>query len=89
MFLTYDITRNETFMNLHEWLKEVRQNGNEDVRIYLIGNKTDFEEDREVSYERALEFAKQNNIHMVFETSAKTGANVEDVFSIAGKEIFL
>jgi hypothetical protein len=26
---------------------------------------------------------------MVFETSAKTGANVEDVFSIAGKEIYV
>lgn len=25
---------------------------------------------------------------MVFETSAKTGHNVEDVFSIGGKEIF-
>ena len=26
---------------------------------------------------------------MVFETSAKTGCNVEEVFSIAGKEIFM
>jgi hypothetical protein len=26
---------------------------------------------------------------MVFETSAKTGHNVEDVFSIAGKEILM
>lgn len=54
MFLVYDITRNETFMNLTEWLKEIRQHGNEDVRIYLIGNKSEMEDDREVSYERAL-----------------------------------
>lgn len=76
-------------MNLAEWLKEVKQHGNEDVRIYLIGNKSEVEEDREVSYQRALEFAKLNDISMVFETSAKTGQNVEDVFSIAGKEILL
>ena len=54
VFLVYDITRNETFMNLSEWLKEIRQHGNEDVRIYLIGNKSEMEDDREVSYERAL-----------------------------------
>lgn len=76
-------------MNLTEWLKEIRQHGNEDVRIYLIGNKSEMEDEREVSYERALQFAQLHNLHMVFETSAKTGHNVEDVFSIGGKEIFL
>ena len=89
VFLTYDITRKETFLSLDQWLKEVRENGNEEVKIYLIGNKSEMTKEREVPYERALEFAKKNNIHMVWETSAKTGFNVEDVFSIAGKEIYL
>ena len=47
------------------------------------------EEQREVQFERAIEFAKSHNIHKVFETSAKTGNNVEDVFSCSGKELFL
>ena len=59
------------------------------MRIYLIGNKSELEDEREVTFERAMDFARQNQIHMVFETSAKTGANVEDVFSIAGKEIYV
>ena len=67
----------------------MRENGNEEVKIYLIGNKSEMAKEREVPYEKALEFAKKNNIHMVWETSAKTGFNVEDVFSIAGKEIYL
>ena len=46
------------------------------------------EEQREVKFERALEFAKSHGIHKVYETSAKTGDAVEDVFSIAGKELF-
>ena len=46
------------------------------------------EEQREVQFDRAIEFAKNHNIHKVFETSAKTGSNVEDVFSCAGKELF-
>lgn len=47
------------------------------------------EEEREVQMDRAIEFAKQHAIHKVFETSAKTGDNVEEVFSCAAKELFL
>ena len=48
MFLTYDITRDETFANLVDWLKEIQQHAAEDVKVYLIGNKCDFEDQREV-----------------------------------------
>ena len=89
VFLTYDITRDETFANLVEWLKEIQNHAAEDVKIYLIGNKSEMEEQREVFKERAIEFAKEHNIHKVFETSAKTGNNVEEVFSCAAREIFL
>ena len=47
------------------------------------------EEEREVTKDRAIEFAKQHAIHKVFETSAKTGDMVEEVFSCAAKELFL
>ena len=60
----------------------------EDVKIYLIGNKAEIEDQREVQFDRAVEYAKMNSIHKVFETSALTGKNVEDVFSCAGKELF-
>lgn len=89
VFLTYDITRDETFANLVDWLKEIQQHAAEDVKIYLIGNKSEMEEQREVQFDRAIEFAKSHGIHKVFETSAKTGNNVEDVFSCSGKELFL
>lgn len=39
-------------------------------------------------FERAVEFAKSQGIHKCFETSARTGQNVEEVFSCAGKELF-
>lgn len=88
VFLTYDITRDETFENLRSWLKEIKQHAAEDVRIYLIGNKSELESAREVNFDRAVEFARQNGIHKCFETSAKTGQNVEEVFSCAGKELY-
>lgn len=73
VFLAYDITRDETFENLRSWLKEIKQHAAEDVRIYLIGNKSELESAREVNFDRAVEFARSNGIHKCFETSAKTG----------------
>ena len=49
VFLTYDVTREETFANLGDWLKEIKQHASEDVRVYLIGNKAEMEEQREVT----------------------------------------
>ena len=83
------MTRDETFANLQDWLKEIQMHAAEDVKIYLIGNKSEMEEQREVQFDRAVEFAKQHGIHKVFETSAKSGNNVEDGFSCSGKELFL
>jgi len=83
------VQRDETFASLPDWLKEIHDHAAEDVKIYLIGNKADDEKKREVSKERALEFAREYNIHKVFETSAMSGNNVEEVFSCAAREIFM
>ena len=88
VFLTYDITREETFFNAQDWLKEVVENASEDVVVYLVGNKAELESQREVQFEAAVEFAKNHKIAMVFETSAKTGNNVEDVFTCAIKDVY-
>jgi len=89
VFLTYDITREDTFINVLEWLKEVKQNANSDILIYLLGNKAELEEEREVTKDRVDEFCKAYKIDRFFETSAKTGFNVEDVFSLAAKELYV
>lgn len=39
--------------------------------------------------EQALKFAENNRIHKVFETSAKIGSTVEEVFMCASKDILL
>ena len=57
MFLTYDITREETFNNLEGWLGEIKRNAAEDVKVYLIGNKCELEDERQVTLQRAQEFA--------------------------------
>ena len=62
------------------WLEEVRQNGNPDMTIMLIGNKCDLDTRRQVSTEEGDRFAKENNL-IFLETSAKTAFDVEAVRS--------
>ena len=57
VFLTYDITRDETFNDVADWCNEVKQHASEEVRIYLVGNKSELTDQREVTFERALDFA--------------------------------
>ena len=61
------------------WLKECRDMCYKDILICLIGNKTDLEEKREVSYEEGKNFAEENNL-LFFETSAKDGNNIQEIF---------
>ena len=56
--------------------------------VYLIGNRVDQEDQREVQKQAAVDYCKANKIDKFFETSALTGFNVEDVFSLAAKELY-
>ena len=78
--LVYDITRRDTFTHIETWLQEVKEHGNPDMVIMLIGNKADLgETKRRVSTEEGERFAKTHGLIFI-ETSAKTAYNVEEAF---------
>jgi len=77
--VVYDISNENTFKNIKDWIDDVRAQSPKNIYIMLVGNKNDLENKRQVSYEMGLEFANSNNINFI-ETSAKTGENVENVF---------
>ncbi|XP_036381002.1 ras-related protein Rab-30-like [Megalops cyprinoides] len=79
LILTYDITCEDSFRCLPEWLREIEQYANSKVVTVLVGNKIDLVERREVSRQRAEEFAESRNMHYL-ETSAKESDNVERLF---------
>lgn len=78
--LVYDVTRRRSFDQVTRWLEEARQNGNPGLSIALVGNKTDLDSSREVSESEGAKFAEDHGL-LFIETSAKSGAQVDQAFS--------
>ena len=80
VLLIYDITKRDTFKNLDFWIKDLEDNSDIDnLFIYLIGNKNDMEDKREVSWVEANNYAKEKKLPYI-EVSAKTGNNIQKLF---------
>ena len=89
IMIVYDVTNQETFDSLKNWIQSIKDNmGNdfmERVPIVIIGNKIDSDE-REVKTEDAESFCKQQN-YPYFETSAKTGENIDSTVRFLVKKV--
>ncbi|XP_047315005.1 ras-related protein RIC1 [Impatiens glandulifera] len=79
IIVVYDVTEQESFNNVKQWLSEIDRYANENVNKLLVGNKCDLEENREVSYDAGKAFADELGIPFM-ETSAKDSTNVEQAF---------
>ena len=87
--LVFSVTDKKSFELLDHWIKNI--NDLVDIKskiLILAGNKADIDDDeREVSREEAENYANQNNI-LYFETSAKSGLNIKEVFNKLYEDIF-
>lgn len=79
LVLVYDITHLRSFERVSGWVDNVRKSAPQDVVIFLVGNKSDKQYKRVVSHEKGQELAESYNIKF-FETSAKMGTGVNEVF---------
>ena len=85
--ICYDITEENSFNHVKNWLSEIEKNVN-GIFIILVGNKCDLNDNRKISYENAESFAKENNMFYI-ETSAKNNVNVNKLFDIIADKIAL
>ena len=88
VILVYDITNLESFTDLKLWINSIKENLGEEkesIPSIIVGNKIDLGE-REISLEEANKFCKDNN-YEYFETSAKTGENIDKSFRALVKKI--
>ena len=76
ILLVYDCTEEVTFNNIQNWLKQIDQHAVPNVKKILIANKADRpENEKKVDAARGQALADQHGLSF-FETSAKSGLNV-------------
>ena len=86
ILLLYDVTDKESFKNLSNWLIEIEKNASKNILRILIGNKSDLEDKRVISYAQGKEFADTYGLKFI-ETSAKKNLNVSEAFEPLGREL--
>nr|ABD65440.1 Rab21-like [Suberites domuncula] len=77
--IVYDITREKSFEEAQEWVRELESKVDSNLSLCVVGNKCDLSGEREVSREQGLEFAHQIGA-MFTETSAAQNSGVKEAF---------
>ena len=87
ILLLFDVTKKSSFFACKNYLEEVRMNSEKKCIVYLVGNKIDLENERQITKEDAESFAEQENIKYI-ETSAIKNMRVEEAFTSLLNDIY-
>ncbi len=85
-FIVFDVTNPGSFEHVVNWHSDVMDICGK-VPCFLVGNKTDLRNDRRISRDVGSELANKLDLEF-FETSAKTGEKVDDVFELMAKKLY-
>ena len=86
-FIVYDITRKNTFDNIDKWISDLKTNGDQNIAIIIIGNKSDLDDKREVQTEEGIKKSDEHKTAFM-ETSALNGDNINNAFEELIEQIY-
>ena len=84
--VVYDISSRDSFNNVSTWIEDCKNQSPKTIFMVLVGNKSDLNDKRQVNTEEGQELADKYGLQF-YETSAKTGDNVEAIFFNSADEI--
>jgi len=84
--LVYDITDQDSFQRVKNWVKELRKMLGTSVILCIAGNKTDLEKNRTVPEQDAIQYADSVGAFH-FQTSAKLNQGIEEMFNNLAKRM--
>lgn len=80
--LVYDITNRQSFVNIRDWLEQLRTHSySYEPLAILVGNKTDLHLERSIEKSDGERLATKCGMNYI-ETSAKSGENVREAVDI-------
>jgi Ras-related protein Rab-11A len=85
--IVYDTTQKTSFENIDKWMAEIKDKSSKDMKLMIVGNKTDLKDERQVKTEEALVKAKDLEAP-IMEASALDGSNVKEAFYDLLKEMY-
>jgi small GTP-binding protein len=80
--VVYDVTARETFERLKYWLEFARVHSPTDCQLFLVVNKVDLYETREVTFEEGMRYSEEKRLAGYAETSAKSGEAIDVLFEL-------
>ena len=86
IILIYDVTDEQSFDNVSNWINQIKEEASDNVIIFLVGNKIDDVDHRKIQIENGENLANTFKLEF-FETSAKTGENVQKTFQTLVQKI--
>ena len=84
VILVFDLTNKETLDLVNYWADCIKKNNRDNIGMILFGNKSDLENDRDVTYEEGKNLADKLGCQY-YEGSAMNGDNVEFVMNEIAK----
>ena len=85
--IVYDTTQKSSYENIDKWMVEIKDKASKDMKLMIVGNKTDLKDARQVETNEALQKAKDLEAPLM-EASAKDGNNVKEAFYDLLKEMY-
>ena len=87
IFFVCDITNGNTLEILKTWINDAKANVSPETEMVIVGNKIDLNDKREIKLDSIKKLGEKYQLE-VFETSAKTGEGVEDIFIYITQKLF-
>ena len=84
--IIYDITNEASYNNLKSWVKLIKEECGKHMQLIILGNKSDLNDERKISKDEAINYAKEQKIDYI-ETSSKTGENVKKAVTMICESI--
>ena len=85
--LVYDSTCSDSFDKLDYWVKELQERGETSVMLNIVASKIDDDAREEVPLRQAGDYAKKNKADF-FQTSAKDGTGIDELFTQIAEKLY-